>query len=37
MGYIKEEEIVKNNIKIEKAPIYLDKYDMYYITFQMKD
>ena len=36
MGYIKEEEIVKNNIKIEKAPIYLDKYDMYYITFQMK-
>lgn len=37
MGYIKEEEIVKNNIKLSKAPIYLDKYDMYYIKFQMRD
>ena len=36
MGYIKEEEIVKNNIKLSKAPINLDKYDMYYIKFQMK-
>lgn len=36
MGYIKEEEIVRNNIKLFKAPIKLDKYDMYYIEFQMK-
>lgn len=36
MGYIKEEEIVKNNIKLSKSPIHLDKYDMYYIKFQMK-
>ena len=33
MGYIKEEEIVKNNIKLSKAPIHLDKYDMYYVEF----
>lgn len=36
MEYIKEEEIVKNNIKISKAPIQLDKYDMYYVDFLMK-
>ena len=36
MAYIKEEEIVKNNIKLSKAPIHLDKYDMYYIVFLMK-
>ena len=37
MEYIREEEIVKNNITIFKASIDLDKYDMYYINFQMKD
>lgn len=36
MGYINEEEIVKNNIKLFKAPVNLDVYDMYYIQFQMK-
>ena len=36
MGYIKEEEIVRNDIKLFKAPINLDKYDMYYIKFQMR-
>ena len=36
MAYIKEEEIVKNNIKLSKAPIQLDKYDMYYVEFLMK-
>lgn len=36
MGYIKEEEIVKNNIKLSKAPIHLDKYDMYYVEFLMR-
>ena len=36
MAYIKEEEIVKNKIKLSKAPIYLDKYDMYYVEFLMR-
>ena len=36
IGYIKEKEIIKNKIKLSKAPIKLDKYDMYYIKFQMR-
>lgn len=36
MGYLKEEEIIKNNIKLSKAPINLDKYDMYYVEFLMR-
>ena len=36
MAYIKEEEIVKNKIKLSKAHIYLDKYDMYYVEFLMR-
>ena len=36
MGYIKEEEIVQNNIKLSKTPIHLDKYDMYYVEFLMR-
>lgn len=36
MKYIEENEIVKNNIKLSKAPIHLDKYDMYYVEFLMK-
>lgn len=37
MVYVKEDEFVKNNIKISKAPFELNEYDMYYIKFQMKD
>lgn len=36
MKYIKEDEIIKNNIKLSKAPIHLDKYDMYYVEFLMR-
>lgn len=36
MKYIKEEEIVRNKIKLSKAPISLEKYDMYYVEFLMK-
>ncbi len=37
MGYIKKEEIRRNNINLTEAPIELDTYDMYYIKFQMKN
>lgn len=37
MPYIKEDEIIKNNIQISKSPIKLDNYDMYNITFHMKN
>ena len=36
MDYIKEEDIVKDEIKLSKTPIVLDKYDMYYVKFLMK-
>ena len=36
MKYLKEEEIVKNRIKLGKAPINLEKYDMYYVEFLLK-
>lgn len=37
MACIKEEDIVRNNIRLCKAPIDLDKYDMYYIKFGMRN
>lgn len=37
MGYIKESEIDRQNIIIAEAPFTLDKYDMYYVKFKMKD
>lgn len=37
MSYIKEEEIEKNNIHISKAFVDMEEYDVYYVTFKMKD
>lgn len=37
MGYIKEEDILKNKITISKKVIHLDKYDMYYVNIPIKD
>ncbi len=37
MGYIKEDEINGNKITISKKVLHLDKYDMYYVNFPMKN
>ena len=36
MKYLKEDEVVKSKTKLTKAPIQLEKYDMYYVDFLMK-
>lgn len=37
MEYINEEDIDSNNVTLSRNVIHLDKYDMYYINFGMKD
>ena len=37
MGYITDNDIIKGKTKIAKVKIDLDKYDMYYITFTLKN
>lgn len=37
MNYLNEEDIDTRDIMISKNVIHLDKYDMYYINFKMKD
>ena len=37
MGYITDNDIIKGKTKIAKVKIDLDKYDMYYITFALKN
>ena len=37
MGYITDNDIIKEKTKIAKVKIDLYKYDMYYITFALKN
>ncbi len=37
MKYINKEDIIENKTKVSGNVVHLDKYDMYYVNFEMKD